>query len=71
MTQNGKPEIRDVAWRCPACDSTLGYTGSDRKVLRMKYKDFYVFIVEAQNVITFCRRCGRECVLSNLNAQEE
>jgi len=69
MTQLEKTEVRDVAWRCAACDSTLGYTGSDRKVLRMKYKDFYVFIQEAQTVMTFCRRCGRECILSNLDVQ--
>ncbi len=59
-----KPEVRDIAWKCPSCDNILGYAGKGARVLRMKYKDFYVFIEEAQSIMTLCRRCGKECVLS-------
>jgi hypothetical protein len=59
-----KTEVRDLAWRCPSCDNILGYVSKNAQVLRMKYKDFYVFIEEAHSVVTLCRRCGRECVLS-------
>jgi hypothetical protein len=61
--QKDKPEVRDLGWKCPSCDNILGYIGRNGTVMRMKYKDFYVFIEEAASIMTLCRRCGRECVI--------
>lgn len=66
-----KPEVRDRAWRCASCDNVLGYVSPDGRILRMKYKDFYVFIEEAERVITFCRRCGKESVVRQEPAPTE
>lgn len=65
MGENGKDgkEVKDFAWRCPSCENILGYITSDLRVLRVKYKDFYMFVEEAARVQTLCRRCGRECYL--------
>jgi hypothetical protein len=71
MAEHERPEIRDIAWRCPSCENILGYTGSDRRVLRMKYKDFFVFIEEARSIVTLCRRCGKECAIRNTQPLEE
>ncbi len=57
-------EVKDLPWRCPSCEAILGYLTSDLKVLRMKYKDHYVFIEEAQRVVTLCRKCGKQCSLT-------
>lgn len=59
-----RTEVRDVAWKCLACDNILGYVARNGTVLRMKYKDFYVFIEEAASVTTLCRKCGRENILN-------
>ena len=56
-------DVKDLAWKCSSCDSVLGYITSDLKVLRMKYKDHYIFIEDAAAVTTLCRRCGKESVL--------
>jgi len=64
-------EVKDLPWRCPGCEAVLGYLTSDLKVLRMKYKDFFVFIEEAQRVTTLCRRCGRECHLMQQAADKD
>jgi|WetSurMetagenome_2_1015567.scaffolds.fasta_scaffold06397_4 hypothetical protein len=57
-------DVKDLAWKCSSCDSVLGYVTSDLKMLRMKYKDHYIFIEEASRVTTLCRRCGKECYLA-------
>lgn len=56
-------DVKDLAWKCSSCESVLGYVSSDLKMLRMKYKDHYIFIEEALRVTTLCRRCGKECFL--------
>ena len=56
-------EVKDLAWKCSSCDAVLGYVSNDLKMLRMKYKDHYIFIEEAVSVTTLCRRCGKECFL--------
>jgi len=56
-------DVKDMAWKCSSCESILGYVSSDLKMLRMKYKDHYIFIEEASCVTTLCRRCGKECFL--------
>lgn len=56
-------DVKDLSWKCSSCESVLGYVSSDLKMLRMKYKDHYIFIEEALRVTTLCRRCGKECFL--------
>ena len=57
--------VRDHAWTCPSCGNILGYLNRDKTVLRSKYKDFYIYVEEARSVVTLCRRCGKECVLTS------
>jgi len=56
-------DVKDLAWKCPSCEAVLGYVTPDLKMLRMKYKDHYVYIEEAVTITTLCRRCGKECFL--------
>jgi hypothetical protein len=60
---DGRDEVHDPAWKCPSCGNILGYIGNNGTVLRVKYKDVFLFIEEARSVKTMCRRCGRECTL--------
>ena len=47
----------DVPWLCPKCRQILGIVTEDRSSVRIKYKDFFVFI-EGGSVTTLCRKCG-------------
>ena len=47
----------DVPWLCPKCNQILGIVTEDRSSIRIKYKDFFVF-VEGGSVTTLCRKCG-------------
>jgi len=49
---------KDTEWRCLGCGKKLGYLDRDRKVVRIKSKDLYVF-VEGGAVLVICRQCGR------------
>ncbi len=46
------------AWKCAACFSVLGYTDSDREVLRIKYKELYVWM-KGGEISCICRYCGK------------
>ncbi len=46
------------AWKCTACFAILGYTDASREVLRIKYKDLYVY-VNGGEVTEICRGCGK------------
>ncbi len=46
------------AWKCVACFAILGYTDASREVLRIKYKDLYVY-VNGGEVTEICRSCGK------------
>jgi gamma-glutamylcysteine synthetase len=46
------------AWKCSQCFSVLGYTDSSREVLRIKYKELYVWI-KGGEVSSTCRYCGK------------
>ena len=45
------------AWRCRECRSILAMADEKKEVLRIKYKDLYVFI-EGGKVTVLCRGCG-------------
>ncbi len=45
------------AWKCSQCFSVLGYTDSSKEVLRIKYKELYVWI-KGGEVSSTCRYCG-------------
>ena len=50
----------DVAWRCKRCQYVLGF-GTDVKGkthLRVKIGDEFVHILEPEQVIRECKRCG-------------
>ncbi len=46
------------AWKCLACSKVLGYTDNDKQILRIKYKDLYVYI-KGGEVTEVCRYCGK------------
>lgn len=48
------------AWRCKACKRVLAYLDDKHEVMRIKYKDFYVYIKLAKGgeVTTVCRACS-------------
>ncbi len=50
------------AWKCSACYKVLGYTDPDREVLRIKYKDLYIY-VKGGEVTELCRFCGKANVV--------
>ncbi len=55
-----KRETLDLAdaWKCLACNKVLGYTDSDKQILRIKYKDLYIY-VKGGEVTEICRYCGK------------
>ena len=57
--ENKKEHILCTAWKCADCKSILGYTDSRSEVLRIKYKDLFVYIRKGE-VTTFCRKCGKQ-----------
>lgn len=48
----------DVDWLCTNCHHILGKFAADGMELRMKCRDLYISIGEAERVVTLCRKCG-------------
>lgn len=46
------------AWKCSACYGVLGYTDSNKEILRIKYRDLYIY-VRGGEVTEICRHCGK------------
>jgi len=44
-------------WLCETCGFVLGYSDPNKNVIRIKYKDLYLWI-EGGRVSNICRRCG-------------
>ena len=57
---------KDTPWKCKNCEFMLGVVSSDQTVLRIKWRDLYITIEDAESVKVVCRRCGRENVLSGV-----
>jgi hypothetical protein len=55
---------KDQPWKCSNCSFLLGVLSSDNTTLRIKWRDLFVTIVEAQQVKVICRRCGKENILA-------
>ncbi len=55
-----KKEVLSLAsaWKCLACGKILGYTDNDKQILRIKYKDLYIY-VKGGEVTEICRYCGK------------
>lgn len=48
-----------LTWKCTDCAFVLGYTDSTKTELRIKFKDQYVTITNAERVDCVCRRCAK------------
>lgn len=50
---------RDLPYLCPKCKSLLAFVDAETKsVIRIKFKDMYVYIEDAKQVTIPCRSCG-------------
>lgn len=66
MTENkdlevdkAKQRCEDIAFVCDSCKSLLGFVDKKREKLRIKYRDLYVRITNADLVEITCRSCGQ------------
>lgn len=52
--------LKDKVWQCLGCSARLGIYNEDRCELRVRYKDFLIYIVPGAGGMTSipCRRCG-------------
>ena len=48
----------EQTWKCVECGMLLAYLTKDREVVRVKYKDLFVEIGQANWVQIVCRRCA-------------
>ncbi len=62
--ENKRRETLNIAcaWKCSACCKVLGYTDPNKEVLRIKYKDLYIY-VKGGEVTEICRYCGKANVV--------
>ena len=51
---------KDKPWKCENCSFLLGILSRDGSELRIKWRDLYVVVKEAEWVKVTCRRCSRE-----------
>lgn len=67
--QTGQPDsevagshhgVRDRVWACLGCQARLGIYNEDKCELRVRYKDFLIYVVPGSGGKTSipCRRCG-------------
>ena len=61
-------KLHNQKWCCAFCKSTLGCV-EDGECLRIKYKDFYVYI-KGGNVEVVCRHCGKRNFLNYDNTKD-
>ncbi len=63
----------DQAWKCKRCSALLGY-GMElegKTYLRIRYKDFYVKVVEPEVITVLCRRCSFDNTLNQVTQAGE
>ena len=59
--QPDEPDTPDVEWRCRKCNALLGYVEVPRlDVVRMKWRELYVYVGDPLWIRTICRSCGTE-----------
>ena len=59
--------MRDKVWACANCAARLGLYDESKDQLRVRYKDFVVYITPGKGgmVKVPCRRCGEENILED------
>ena len=59
--------MRDKVWACANCAARLGLYNEEKDQLRVRYKDFVVYITPGVggSVKVPCRRCGEENTLAD------
>ena len=55
----------DIAFVCESCKSLLGFVDPAKEKLRVKYRDLYIRITNADLVEITCRSCGQ---MNSLNS---
>jgi hypothetical protein len=65
--QKVQSQMRDDVWCCEACGARLGIYNKQKDELRVRYKDFCVYIMPGVGGRTMvpCRRCGEQNVLQD------
>ena len=58
--QKHRKAISDQVWECAGCGARLGIYNSEKTELRVRYKDFLIYIIPGVGGRTSipCRRCG-------------
>lgn len=66
-TTDERTPMRDEVWMCENCSARLGLYNRERDEMRVRYKDFLVYIKPGVGGVLRvpCRRCGEENVLSD------
>ena len=67
--KDGKPQrsATDAVWECVGCGARLGIYNSETSELRVRYKDFLIYVVPGAGGKTSipCRRCGHMNVIED------
>lgn len=66
--QKGKGRnVGDTVWECTGCSARLGIYNDEKYELRVRYKDFLIYIVPGAGGSTSipCRRCGAMNVIKD------
>jgi hypothetical protein len=60
-------QMRDSVWCCGNCGARLGVYNAEKDELRVRYKDFCVYITPGTGGKTMvpCRRCGEQNTLQD------
>jgi len=51
--------MEDKRWICKVCKAFIGFVSADGKMIRVKYKDLFIYF-EGGRVKIICRKCGIE-----------
>ena len=64
---NSSRQMRDTVWCCTNCGARLGVYNVEKDELRVRYKDFCVYITPGAGGKTMvpCRRCGEQNILQD------
>lgn len=61
---------KDLPYICPKCKSLLAFIDTEtRSIVRIKFKDMYVYIDDAKQVMIPCRSCGYINTLNRIEKQ--
>ena len=65
--QQQNRQMRDNVWCCGNCGARLGVYNVEKDELRVRYKDFCVYITPGKGGKTMvpCRRCGEQNTLQD------